>query len=128
MTRRLAYEEALRNARTPRDSHGMQSLPLERAMELAGTSMRRGNYDVALYQLHSTVERTAPWFAMEGEIHMATQRYAEAHSSFRQAVQLAPEEQSYHQAAYQAATLARRKQNPLQRIASALRRKTTRER
>jgi len=108
----LAYEEALRLAAPHPSASLMEEVPLSDALQTASRMLARGNPESALRQLLRAEEKDARWYAMQGRILFAMEQYETAHQSYREAVRLEPENNTYRAGALDAA-VAMKKQKTL---------------
>ncbi len=113
----LAYREALqRCSNRPAPSHYVVLSP-EKAMAMAQSYFERKQYDRALVQLSHIEEKTAPWYALQGNILMGMGQYQSALQSFKVCTRMDPENRDYHEATLRAAVAVRKHQQIHYRIA-----------
>ncbi len=100
----LAYEEALkRTAGRKTVASYNKELSQEDAVMLANKLLRRQSPEAALRYLLRATNRDGAWYAMQGHILMAMDRYETAHQSFREAVRREPNNIEYRRGALDAA-------------------------
>ena len=112
----LAYKEALTRCVKNRSSHYVVQSP-EKAMAMAQSYFERKQYDRALVQLSHIEEKTAPWYALQGNILMGMGQYQSALQSFKVCTRMDPENRDYHEATLRAAVAVRKHQQIHYRIA-----------
>ncbi len=106
----LAYREALqRCSNRPTPSHYVVLSP-EKAMAMARRYYENRQYDRALVQLSHIENKTAPWYALQGNILMSMGQYQSALQSFKICTRMEPENRDYHEWTLQAAVAVRRHQ------------------
>lgn len=106
----LAYEAALKL--TARRTVGFNLISQEEAKHFAQRLVEQGNLESALRQLNRADSKDADWYCMQGGILMAMRQYEAAHTSYRQAVKLDPDNRKYREGALDAA-LAMKKNRPV---------------
>jgi molecular chaperone DnaJ len=108
----LAYEQVIKQVQSRRPV--FHEVPLERVKATVRRLIDQKHYDSALLHLGRADSKDAQWYALQGEVLMAFREYGTAHQSFRQAVQLEPDDMRYRQMALDAAIQVKRhKQLPL---------------
>ena len=105
----LAYEEAIRLA-APRIQPAAAELPTAAAVLMAERSLARDNPEAALRQLLRSGQRDGDWYYMQGKVLMALEEFDSAHQSFREAVRLDPENNTYRAGALAAAVALQKEQ------------------
>ncbi|NMD37223.1 MAG: J domain-containing protein [Christensenellaceae bacterium] len=106
----LAYEEALHICSENNSGFGL--LTQTDAINYANKLIKSNNYIGALKQLHRSETRNDEWYNLQGNIFMGMRNFEAAHDSFRDAVKIAPNNNTYRKNALDAA-LAIKKQNKL---------------
>jgi len=107
----LAYEEALRYAVPHQQAPYKQSVTKEEAVLLAQKMLARNNAQSALRQLQRSETKDAAWYYTQGQVYMVLEDYENAHHSFRQAVKLSPDDNTYRTGALDATVALRRSQS-----------------
>jgi molecular chaperone DnaJ len=102
----LAYEEALRVCGSKRV--GFNLISPEEAKHFATKLMEQGNPESALRQLNRADHKDADFFYLQGNILMALEQFETAYQSYREAVRLAPGENSYRRGALDASLAIKR--------------------
>ncbi len=104
----LAYEEALHICNENNSGFGL--LSQKDAIAFANKLVKSSNYEGALRQLSRSEARDGEWYNVQGNIFMGMKEYETAHNSFRDAVKIDPNNNTYRRNALGAA-LAIKKQN-----------------
>ena len=112
----LAYEEAYHLASSRRVNTYSHALPVDDAVNLAGKMLRQHSPESALRQLMRAESRGGAWYAMQGHILMQMGQYESAHQSFREAVRLEPDNNTFRQGALDAALAMKKAQTFTGRI------------
>jgi len=108
----LTYAEAMRIAS---HRHSQQSF-IPDAMQVSRQLFEKGHYDSALRILHKAHRRDAEWYQQQGEILLKLGEAEAAHTSFRAAVRLSPENATYHEYALRAGVMLRKQRTLLGKI------------
>ena len=124
ITLNLAYEEAMKLAvnRTTASAAFNRELDQQDALTLAAKMLRQDNPEAALRQLLRASTRDSAWYAMQGKVLMALERYESAHQSYREAVRREPNSKLYRQGALDAAVALKKSRTPWGRIQKLIRR------
>lgn len=112
----LAYEEAMRQVML-RDAGGPMAIVPD-AMQVAEKLMQQGHIDAALSILNRAPVRDGEWFYLQGKLLLRKGEAPAAHESFRAAVRTDPENNTYREAALDAAVAMRKQQTLQGRMAS----------
>lgn len=118
----LAYEEALRLASPRQYVPFTKELPKSEAVRLAEKMLDLGNPGNALRQLERADEKDAVWYYTRGRACMALEQYNEAHTAFRKAVHLDPDNNLYHEKALDAAVAIRHESTVPGKVSRLIRR------
>ena len=108
----LAYEEALKLALPVRAS-AARTIPRDDAIHLARKMLTRSQAEAALRELMRSEDRNAEWYALKGQVFMALEQYDAAHSAFREAIRMEPDNNDYRSGALDA-VIAMRKEKTLE--------------
>lgn len=107
----LAYEEALKRACRPNE--GATAASPQEILRLAQRLLKQSMPDSALRALDRSSYREATWFYLYGVGLMQQHKPADAHTYFRQAVRMFPENNIYRTAALKACTAQKRQDSRL---------------
>lgn len=107
----LTYAEAMRIA-----AHRNQQVFIPDAMQVSRQLYEKGHYESALRILGKAQTRDAEWYQRQGEILLKLGEVEAAHTSFRAAVRLSPENTAYHENALRAGVLLRKQRTLLGKI------------
>lgn len=100
----LTYAEAIRLASIRDSSQAF----IPDAMQVAKQLFEKGHSESALRILGKAQCRGGEWYQLQGEILMKLGEIEAAHTSFRAAVKLSPENATYHEYALRAGVLLRK--------------------
>lgn len=114
----LAYEEAMRQCSRPVVT--CRPLTKEEAKQAARKMLEQDRPESALCQLVRTRDRDAEWYFIQGDILLAQRNYPGAHQSYREAVQMEPDNLEYRRGAFNAAKAVQRHSRPLQKAVDAV--------
>lgn len=107
----LAYEEALKRACRP--TEGARAASPQEILRLAQRLLKQNMSDSALRALDRSSYREATWHYLYGVGQMQQHRPAEAHTHFRQAVRMHPDNKTYRMAALKACTAQKKQDSAL---------------
>lgn len=109
----LAYAEAMRLV----SSRQTGSVVIPDAAQVAGKLYEQGLYDGALRVLNKALTRDAAWYHLQGSILLKKNEAEAAHSCFRTAVRMDPNNALYRQCALNAAVRMRKQKTLRGRMA-----------
>ena len=99
---------------------GSCKLTKEEAKQAARKMLEQDRPESALCQLVRTRDRDAEWYFIQGDILLAQRNYPGAHQSYREAVQMEPDNLEYRRGAFNAAKAVQRHSRPLQKAVDAV--------
>lgn len=109
----LAYAEAIRMVK----NHEEPLSVLPDAFDVARRLFERGMCDSALRMLNRAALRDGAWYALQGAVLLKMDEAEAAHTSYRAAVRLEPENESFRAGALEAAVRMRKQHTPMGRVA-----------
>ena len=123
----LAYKEAVRLAEGQQYRPYTAPLSCEDAVIVARRLFEQGHPDSALRQLLRSETRSAPWYALQGDILFAMEQWESAEQSYRAAVRLDGSVIAYRRGALDAHVALRESRTLKGRVRKWLKRREERE-